>query len=518
MNLSWLDGILPILRWAVNGTSKGTPLAVNLTGVGVTSTVADDTLTVNFEGSGGSGGNTTAEYLLSTADGTLPNSRVLTASSSVSVTNATGTATLACIMGTTSGTCCAGNDSRLSDARTPTAHATSHKHGGSDEIATATAAANAIPKAGVTGTLHVNWLPTGTSSATVCIGNDVRIPASNPSAGTAGQCVVSDGARVGYRGDVGRWWNSGITPGSTANDAHTLAVNNAPPSLRNGHPIRILDADGLVYNATTTAPKLVSSDQAITGLRGELFDHRGCLWFRVVVVSGTQCRIDIYNDEWCAAGNLVGHTGQFDTTSSTTVTLTVTADNGSGLGGTFKIDTRSSTATAATHSIQYFKTGIVQSVDNDNGELSFNGQAVSTATGAIKELWFGAPELVVAIHGQIVGPYAPETTNTALLNRNADSVRWQHGPATIVQCYAMHLVNDTGATQPKLIPMIDGTAVMVDGSAATMTASPIQTDLTAGATSTNLRVVAGSVIEFRTVAGTNGNARNAIFDIIAVLD
>jgi len=41
----------------------------------------------------------------------------------------------------------AGDDSRLSDARTPTAHATSHKHGGSDEVATATAAANAIPKA-----------------------------------------------------------------------------------------------------------------------------------------------------------------------------------------------------------------------------------------------------------------------------------------------------------------------------------------------------------------------------------
>lgn len=517
MNLSWLDGILPILRWAVNGTSKGTPLAVNLTGTGVTSTVADDTLTVNFEGGSG-GGNTTAEYLLSTADGTLPNSRVLTASSSVSVTNATGTSTLACIMGTTSGTCCEGNDSRLSDSRTPTAHATSHRHGGADEIATTTAASNAIPKAGAGGTLAVNWLPTGTSSATVCIGNDVRVPASNPTALTAGQSVVSNGSRVVYRGDVGRWWNSGITPGSTANDAHNLAVNNAPPSLRNGHPIRILDADGLVYNATTTAPKLVSSDQAVTGLRGALLDYRGCLWFKVVVVSGTQCRFDLFNDEWCDSANLVGHTNQFDTTSNTTVTLTVTADNGSGLGGAFKIDTRSSIAAEALHSIQYFKTAIVQSVDNANGELSFNGQAVSTATGSIKELWFGAPELVVAMHGQIVGQYAPETTNTALLDRNADSVRWQHGPATIVQCYAMHLVNDTGATQPKLIPMIDGTAVMVDGSAATMTASPILTDLIAGATSTNLRVVAGSGIELRSVAGTNGNARNAIFDLIGVLD
>jgi hypothetical protein len=43
---------------------------------------------------------------------------------------------------------------------TPSAHATSHKHGGSDEIATATPAANAIPKAGVGGTISDGWLPT----------------------------------------------------------------------------------------------------------------------------------------------------------------------------------------------------------------------------------------------------------------------------------------------------------------------------------------------------------------------
>ena len=38
------------------------------------------------------------------------------------------------------------------------AHASSHKNGGSDEVATATAAANAIPKAGAGGTLAVGWL------------------------------------------------------------------------------------------------------------------------------------------------------------------------------------------------------------------------------------------------------------------------------------------------------------------------------------------------------------------------
>lgn len=38
-------------------------------------------------------------------------------------------------------------------------HAASHQHGGGDEIATATPAANAIPKAGAGGTLDAGWLP-----------------------------------------------------------------------------------------------------------------------------------------------------------------------------------------------------------------------------------------------------------------------------------------------------------------------------------------------------------------------
>jgi hypothetical protein len=52
-----------------------------------------------------------------------------------------------------------GSDSRLSDARTPTAHAASHKNGGADEVATATPTANAIPKAGAGGTIAAAWLP-----------------------------------------------------------------------------------------------------------------------------------------------------------------------------------------------------------------------------------------------------------------------------------------------------------------------------------------------------------------------
>jgi len=62
-------------------------------------------------------------------------------------------------LGTGAAQATAGNDSRLSDARTPTAHASTHKNGGSDEIATATPTANAIPKAGAGGKIAGDWLP-----------------------------------------------------------------------------------------------------------------------------------------------------------------------------------------------------------------------------------------------------------------------------------------------------------------------------------------------------------------------
>ena len=47
----------------------------------------------------------------------------------------------------------------------PDAHAASHQDGGSDEVATATPGAAAIPKAGGAGTLATGWLPVATTSA-----------------------------------------------------------------------------------------------------------------------------------------------------------------------------------------------------------------------------------------------------------------------------------------------------------------------------------------------------------------
>lgn len=115
------------------------------------------------------------------------------------VTGLGGAATLN--VGTGPGTVCAGNDGRLSDSRTPTAHAASHRHGGADEVAVATPAANAIPKADGAGKLDA-WITSsgaaatpslrilGTAATDACAGNDARL--SNARTPTAHTHTASD--------------------------------------------------------------------------------------------------------------------------------------------------------------------------------------------------------------------------------------------------------------------------------------------------------------------------------------
>jgi len=83
----------------------------------------------------GSGAPTTADYLVKTANAGLSSERVVTDTASLVWDWATAAQAKADVQfGTTGTTACAGNDSRLSDARTPSPHATSHKSGGGDAI------------------------------------------------------------------------------------------------------------------------------------------------------------------------------------------------------------------------------------------------------------------------------------------------------------------------------------------------------------------------------------------------
>lgn len=98
----------------------------------------------------------------------------------------------------------ASSDARLTDARTPTAHAASHQHSGGDEIATATAAANAIPKADGTGKLDSGWLP---PIANLEFDTAENILASTPddNATRASTDTANETLYV-YNATTGKWW------------------------------------------------------------------------------------------------------------------------------------------------------------------------------------------------------------------------------------------------------------------------------------------------------------------------
>jgi hypothetical protein len=70
--------------------------------------------------------------------------------------------------GATANDVCIGNDARLSDARTPTAHKVSHQNGGSDELGLDGSQITA-------GTVTTTRLSTGATANDVCIGNDARL-------------------------------------------------------------------------------------------------------------------------------------------------------------------------------------------------------------------------------------------------------------------------------------------------------------------------------------------------------
>lgn len=118
--------------------------------------------------------------------GGIPESRTITAGTGLTGGgDLSADRTLTVDFGTTSGKVAQGNDSRLSNARTPTAHAASHGGGGTDPIT--------IASTQVTGLGGAALLSVGTTAGTVAAGNDSRIVnAVQTSRTVAGLALSSD--------------------------------------------------------------------------------------------------------------------------------------------------------------------------------------------------------------------------------------------------------------------------------------------------------------------------------------
>lgn len=156
--------------------------------------------------------------------------------------------------GSSAGTVCEGDDARLSDARTPLAHASSHQFGGGDPVATATPANNAIPQAGGTGLLASGWLPvmvgdTGTG------GVKGAVPAPGAGDAAAGKFLKADG---GWDVPAGTGTGDVVGPAS-AIDSNLCAFDGTTGKLIKDSGLAQAAVSGHI--ASTSNPHSVTKSQ-----------------------------------------------------------------------------------------------------------------------------------------------------------------------------------------------------------------------------------------------------------------
>jgi len=191
--------------------------------------------------------------LTAALDGKTPTTRTITAGTGLTGGgNLTADRTLAVSYGTTSGTAAQGNDSRLSDSRTPTAHASTHQSGGSDQItslALTTGTVSTAPGAStdIVNKLYADSIASGVNFHDACDYGTIAalVPAANYN--------QPGGAGVGVLATLTGALNTALqVDGVTVAVGKRILVKNQASSIQNG-----------IYNVTrqgdgTTLPYILT--------------------------------------------------------------------------------------------------------------------------------------------------------------------------------------------------------------------------------------------------------------------
>lgn len=208
------------------------------------------------------------------AIGSTANLPLITTTSGVVTTGAFGTA---------ANTFCVGNDSRLSDSRTPTAHT----HAASDITS---------------GTLAIGLIPTGSTATTVCIGNDARL--SNSRTPTAHTHALSDLTQSSATTGQVIAWNGTAWAPAAASAGSVTSVGLALPNIFTVSNSPVTGSGTLTATFTTQTSGTVLAAPATLNAAPS---------FRALVAS------DIPALNYEAAGAVAAHAALTDTAHGMTV-------------------------------------------------------------------------------------------------------------------------------------------------------------------------------------------------------
>jgi len=206
--------------------------------------------------------------------------------------------------GTSGTTACVGNDARLSNARTPSTHASTHGAAGSDAITIAQSqvtslvsdlSAKALGTTTITagtgltggGDLSTNRTITanfGTTAGTICQGNDARFSSINPG-GSITQVQFNNGGT--FAGDAGLTYNSTTDALTVAGDSFINGVRVGRGTSSNLLSTAVgVQALGLATNgANNTAVGYFAGQNLVGGDANTLLGYRAGL--NITGVSGS---------------------------------------------------------------------------------------------------------------------------------------------------------------------------------------------------------------------------------------